>query len=470
MRAARPPLWATASAAALLLIVAFTLTRPPLVVSDTIALVRGSESLQLCLHAGVTSHCDRYAAPPRGKGVDPWPPYQHLVVAGLLELGLSTDAIYRGLQLLNVAALLGLALLLGLVGRRTGRAWAAPLLVLLVIASPLAWYTWSTFSEAAAVTLCAAVAAAALLRAPPWALLVLVWLAGITKETAAPFLFALAAVCLLATPLSSAPLRRGHWLAIGAGAVLAIATHAGLNELRFGQLTNAIYLHPGTRVEDLGIVARFAVSLWLAPNGGTAFFWPAITGVLAGLVAIVVARRGRAPTALVLLALLAAHTVLLSSWYSPFGWHAWGPRLVLPLLPALAIAAVVLHLDAFERVLRSVGRHMVARIAVAAVLVVTTIPQVAVLTEPEAVNALFFRPPVGAGCVPTARVVTNPGGYYGCVIDIAWRRESPLVDAAGGALQGLGPLLVLATSASVVLLVLAATNVAATSGRRHELA
>ena len=333
--------------------------------------------------------------------------------------------------------------------------------MLVVVASPLAWYSETTFAESSAVTLTAGVAAAALLRAPPLALFALAWLAGMTKETAAPFLLALAAVALLSTPLARGPVRRAHWVGLGAGLLLAVATHVGFNELRFGQLTNAIYTDPAFRVPTTGLKARFALSLWAAPNGGTALFWPSITLVLAGLAGLVVARRGRAPAGLALLALLAGHTALLASWWAPFGWAAWGPRLMLPLLPALAIAAVVLYLDQFERMLRWIGSRIPVLLCVAALLVAATAPQVGILFEPSAAYDVFVRDPASTHCPPDPHIIGNPGGHYACVIDTAWRRPSALLDAASGVERGLGPLLSLTTAASVVLLVLAATGAAA---------
>lgn len=451
----RPPWWAIASGASIVLIAVFAFTRPPVVSGDTNALHRGSEALRMCLDAGVYSHCDRYA-PPRGRRVDPFPPLQHLIVYPLLELGVEPGPMFRVIQVISAAALAALALLMGLIGRRTGRPWAAPLLVLIAVASPLAWYATSTFGESLALTLTAAFAAAALLRAPPFALFTLAWLAGITKETSAPFLLVLGALCLIATPLARGPLRRGHWIALGAGLLVAVASHAGLNELRFGQLTNAIYTDPAFRVPGVGLKARFALSLWASPNGGTAWFWPSITLVFAALAGIALARRGRrAWPALVLLALLAVHTALLASWWAPFGWVAWGPRLMLPLLPALALTAVVLHLDDFERLLRRIASLPLARAALVAALALAVVPQSGILIEPHAMTTLFYVPP-NAHCPPDPSIINNPGGYYGCVIDTAWRRRLVLVDASSGVTRGLGPLLAITAAASVVLLTAAA--------------
>ena len=114
---------------------------------------------------------------------------------------------------------------------------------------------------------------------------------------------------------------------------------------------------------------------------------------------------------------------------------------MLPLLPALALAAVVLHLDDFERLLRRIASFPLAGIALVGVLALATVPQIGILFEPQAVNELFYRRAAQFRTVrPGANIATDPGGFYGCLIDTAWRRPLTLLDAAGGVGRGLGPL------------------------------
>ena len=85
------------------------------------------------------------------------------------------------------------------------------------------------------------------------------------------------------------------------------------------------------------------MALWVAPNGGLSEFWPLATLVTIGLVWIVVANlRGRpidlkrALPGLMVIVSLVIVTGTLASWWAPFGWISWGPRLSLPTLPAAA--------------------------------------------------------------------------------------------------------------------------------------
>lgn len=450
--------WVVLVAAALVVIAVFTVTRAPSVPKDTIDVLRGAAALRICFDEGVLAHCADYLGR-RGVPVgEPYPLYQHVPAYVMLVLGASAGTVFRGLQLLNLAAFAGLAVLMGLVGRRTGRAWAAPLLVLVAIGGPLAWYAWSTFGEVLAVALITALAAAALLRAPPWLLLVLAWMAGTTKETAPPFTFAIAAIALAATPLARRPARRAHWIALVAGTLLALASNLALNVLRFGQVVNPVYTAPLTQVPGVGLKARFALSLWAAPNGGTAFFWPSVTLVIAGLLFAVARRDRRALPAAGLLVLVALHTGLLASWWSPFGWVAWGPRLMLPLLPAFALLAVVIYPEVFEGAVRRIAAAPWARVALAAAFAVATLPQAGVMTDSAAITRLFTVDPTDPHCPRGARISSDPGGYYSCVIDVAWRRPSLLVDASGGIAQDEGPLIAVLLAGSAAGCVLAATR------------
>ncbi len=100
-----------------------------------------------------------------------------------------------------------------------------------------------------------------------------------------------------------------------------------------------------------------SVALWLAPNGGVGWFWPLAAAVVIGLVVIAgtaarggAERRRRSLPAVGLVVALLLTTGTLASWFAPFGWVAWGPRLMVPVLPAvLGLLTVVLYHSEVEQ-------------------------------------------------------------------------------------------------------------------------
>lgn len=130
------------------------------------------------------------------------------------------------------------------------------------------------------------------------------------------------------------------------------------------------------------------------------------------------------PAAIVVSLLLLTGT--LASWFAPFGWVAWGPRLMLPPLPAIMLIVLVVYAEEAERVLRRVFRSRVGTAVVAVVVIAVALPQVNVLHANGIVGALFSPDKV---CPVTANVQADPSYYYHCLTNWAWARHWILLDS-----------------------------------------
>jgi hypothetical protein len=134
---------------------------------------------------------------------------------------------------------------------------------------------------------------------------------------------------------------------------------------------------------------------------------------------------------LVLLGL--AFTAGLGFWFSPFGWITYGPRLAVPLMPALAVTALHQEGDHVERIARRVTRTWVGTLAAIVVVLVIAWPQLGA--------AWSYRPAIDAlvradGTCPVATqlsIENDPGQYYDCVSHRMWQTTAlPLGPAATG--------------------------------------
>jgi hypothetical protein len=343
---------------------------------DTIALVHGSHATLDCIKHGIWSRCDsRYQFSMDGIATDVWHgriegdvgPYalcQYLPVIALIKLGLSDTSIYKALIVINMVSVL---IVIGLFARMTaltGRRWAVGLGVLLVVTSPLVLYATITFGEPLAAALLTLLVAACLRRWPPAAIGLCALAACLTKETVFPTVALLGAVALWRTPIGRGRLLARHWWGLAAGIVAGEALSTAFDWFRYHQLTNFTYGHAFETVPSIGRRLGLAVALWLAPNGGVMLFW-VLAGAMSLGVAIVVARwvvvsrrRSGIPLLIVLVVLLIA-TGTLASWWASFGWDAWGPRLLLPVLPAIALCVLVCWAEAAERTMRKVAQRPV---------------------------------------------------------------------------------------------------------------
>jgi hypothetical protein len=429
---------------AVLLIVFWVALRHPFLHGDSSGVVIGAQKIVDCLHHGVFSHCDTWAGgrpSPAGDvaNVGPWPLLQYVPAVVLRSLGVSHVATLRVLILVDALALSAMFGLLWITVRRTGATAWAPLLAVAMLASPLLWYGTVAFGEALAATVVVAAIAAVLLRGRPVLVGGLVALASTTKETNPVFVLALVVICVVAQtvrrPEEKSALRR-LLIAAVVGAIVGIAANAAFNVVRFGSVRNTIYLQPYTRAPNAGVVARAFAAQWVAPNGGLLWFWPcsiAIVGLTVAGAIWTVRRNGiswKTVAPLLVAGVLIVDVAGLSTWYSPFGWFAWGPRLLLPLLPAMLLISCVL---ASERAGYVLHRFMAGRALWPAALLVIAIgiPQVTVLFQPRVINEFFASE---QHCV-SPHVAQNPHGYYRCFNFEAWRKR-PLLLQRG--LEGFG--------------------------------
>ncbi|MCJ7438545.1 MAG: hypothetical protein MUP97_12400, partial [Acidimicrobiia bacterium] len=330
---------------------------------------------------------------------------------------------------LSAVAFLASLVLVYVIGRRALQLAWGYVLVVVMLTGPLLWYSRNSFAEMLATAVVLAFIACVVLRAPPLLVAASLGLAAATKETAIPFLLVLGFVCARDSEDGWLPARR--WtLALLSGAAIGLVLNVGFNVFRFGELTNAFYLDPNFTTPGFELKARLFVSLWAAPNGGLLWFWMSACLVLvaAGIVMIrqLGARhdlKGWLPTAVVL-GLAVVNTAGLASWYAPFGWLAWGPRLSLPLTPAFVVAVVVAGGSALAAFVGRVLRSALGFLVVAVAVVVFAIPQVAVVWNPGAEAALAT---LDKACPVGAVVQDDPTYYYGCIQHGAWRTKPLLL-------------------------------------------
>jgi hypothetical protein len=450
--------WVTPAAIVCALTVGFVLSNLPGLSGDTVALVHGAHTIAYCLSHGIHSYCDRLPRFVPGSAsiiarhgivegaVAPYALLQYLPALLLTQLGMSDGHVYSAFSIISAASLCALVGLSATTAARTRRPWAAPAAALMVTTSPLIFYAWSTFGESLAALLIALFTVAALRRWPGWVLLLLGVLACLTKETVFPIVVVLGAVSLYATPVGSRPLVRGHWVGLACGAVLGIVVSADFDWFRYGQLTNYTYGHSFEQVPGAARRLGLSVALWIAPNGGVAWFWLLAAVGSLGIVVIAVVHTRRGPRfrrtavpAIGLVLVLLFLTGTLASWYAPFGWVAWGPRLMLPVLPSVLLIALVVYASDIERALRALLAGMVGRIAVATVVILVALPQVNVLHANQVIGEPFLT---DATC-PSPPSPTTTAYYYRCLDHYAWGRPIAVAksfqafDNTGGVLFGL---------------------------------
>lgn len=383
----------------------------PHVEGDTVTLLDSTTRLRACLQRGEA----------RCPAVSTSSLQQLAMVAVAQQGGLPDGAIVSLLALLSAVAVWGLALLAatGLEPRNR------PLGVALVATSPLVYYARSTFGEAlAAVSLALLVLLWRAWRTPLWLLAAAGAWAALGKDTLWPFVIGLA---LLAAWLDRDDGRSGiarRLGAVAAGAGLGAAIFATLHLYRVGVPYNTEYLaHPEFFLSSGLDVGSAFLGHWLSPAAGLVWFWPVAVAVL-----VTSGRVGAAAAAL-----LAVQAAGLSTWWSPFGWVAWGDRLTYPLVAAVTLLCLTRRADG-----RPPGRLPVVVWIVAAAGVVCG---TALLVDNAALG-VFFAPDARFPGPPT--IQADVALYRRFLRHLTWRHwfdlrtlVAPLATPAGLVALGL---------------------------------
>jgi hypothetical protein len=231
------------------------------------------------------------------------------------------------------------------IGRALASRTAAVAYSIAVLTSPALWYAHAGHGELIGALAVAAVAVA-VLRSWAWPLVMsATFMAVVSKETALPFVLIVAFAVARARVVrrGDGPSRR-ELAAVAAGAALGAIANVGFNLFRYGTVGNQDYMRAELHVPTVQALKN-AAALVIAPTGGLVWFWPVALMIIAaaGLSALRTVRSLRKATREPVVLMLAAFLgllVLFSLWYSPYGGAAWGPRLLLPWMPAFVVVAL----------------------------------------------------------------------------------------------------------------------------------
>jgi hypothetical protein len=378
----------------------------PFVGGDTPFVLDGTNAFLNCMHAHDYNACgftDKLNYWGLTSPIGWWPLLQHIPDA--ITIGLGGDghaARTRVLATLSVVGVVATVALGWLLLRRTGqRAWFWGFLFI-VLSGPILAYGRQTAGEMLAMGLLVALVAATVLRAPLAVVALAAAGACLTKETSYPFVAGLGLLGLvLARRRTGAPIAR-HAVAGAIGMAVAITAASLFNVVRFGSVLNTNYLDSQLRTPGIGRTAEYVAAVFASPSGGLFTSWPAATVLVTAalLIPLVTAPFGSAYTrpALVVIAAIAALSVGFASWWTPFGWSAYGPRLQIPWVPPIVLLLLVAYGDALSSLARRLLQKPWRLVAVAAVAFVFALPHIGYMWHFETLAGYFNqeKPPCDA--------------------------------------------------------------------------
>jgi hypothetical protein len=445
----------------------------PYVYGDTPFVLDGTNAFLDCLSDRDLVAC-RYSGeldPYEGltSPIGDWPLLQHVPDALALVLGANGHhARELVLVVLGVAGIVGSVALAGVALRAAGRAeWFWGFLFVL-LSGPLIAYAGTTAGEALAASLLVSLVAAAVLPAPPVLLALAALAACFTKETSYPFVIALGVLGLLLARRRTGRAIRGHLIWGALGVTLAFVLASLFNVVRFGGVLNKNYMETPLHTPTFGRVLDYVIALFASPSGGMVLVWPAASVVLLFACLVPLTRGGRhldLLPALVLIGVISGVTLSFASWWSPFGWTAYGPRLTLPWVLPLVLLALVAYGEPVGDLARRVLTPVWGLLAVFALVFVLALPHVGQMWQQDAKAAFFEQssPP----CSPPWRV--GVARFHRCQHTEIWSSLPMGVYTVRG-VTTLGGAVLSVVSGATLLGCLVLLRSGLDPGRRHEAA
>jgi hypothetical protein len=207
---------------------------------------------------------------------------------------------------------------------------------------------------------------------------------------------------------------------IGLGVLLSI----GLNLFRFGKPYNVAYLGEAALGPPLRTQVRLFAALWLAPNAGLLFFWPLFVAAVMSVPFIVQRYSSAKQTGVLrpywgLVFLLVLATGLCAQWWAPFGWWAWGQRLMIPWLPAILLVICFAYVPEFQAMISRLISTRWRAVGLTAAVAILALPHVCSVFRSEQLIAQAFD----------KFLTCPPASYYDCLEAAAWTDPSPLLHA-----------------------------------------
>jgi hypothetical protein len=354
-----------------------------------------------------------------------WPLLQH--IPDMITIGLGGDSHAARTRVLATLSVVGLVASVGLgwlVLRRYGRtAWFWAFL-LVALSGPVLAFSRQTAGEMLAMGLLVGLVAAALLQAPPPVIAVAALLACWTKETSYPFIAALGVLGLILARRQSGRPIRPHLLWGAGGMVVAIVAASLFNVVRFGSVLNVNYLDHQLRTPGIWRKVEYTFAVFVSPSGGLLFFWPAAVALVAA--ACFVGLKRGALTAIVLLASTAVLAVGFASWWTPFGWSGYGPRLQLPWVLPFVLLAIVAYGDALGPLVGKLLASPIRTLLVFVVVLACALPHIGYMWKFTSLDGYFAQEN------PPCNAPWRSADWYPCQDRLLWvHRPMPLYTVRG---------------------------------------
>jgi hypothetical protein len=412
----------------------------PILSGDTVALSQSARSLVTCLENGQFRGCT---------GTNQFGLPQHIPAIFLAWKGLDDTSIVFALACLNILAL---SILTRIIYKSEAILPIAKILIgTTLFIGPIIAYGPYSFGESIS-TLAYVGLALAIFDKKYYQIFFFMFLAVTSRETAFVSIALMTAAILAFDSHSSRRQLRQMSIVIYASMLFGIACLLSFNVWKFDTWKNAPHMDPVLRTPGLRLKIESAIGILLSPNGGLVPYW--LLGAVAALcIPLLCLINNRLSTRkrfsfLLLTSGFVAQVAILSSWYAPYGWVAWGPRLIVPTTAMGATICLTFILQDKE-VLGYLHRFKLFLLPIGLLGIVTLIPTIGFLQNPSRTMS-WFSEGNDATCPTPAIIQLDQAYYFKCLAHGSWKINPSLWYQGLSSFNGLNAILFLVCTLCLV--------------------
>jgi hypothetical protein len=170
---------------------------------------------------------------------------------------------------------------------------------------------------------------------------------------------------------------------------------------------------------------KFFLGEWFSQNGGLLVFWPVFALLTIGTAIYFFFKKSHQDKswpyfvpAIGMTGMLLVLTLGLARWYAPFGWLAYGTRLLFPWAPPLLILFLYFYSQPVIAFLRAGATRPAITWTVGIFISILSLSHFSTVLTPKVVWKLFGPMPE---CMGQIAVEVDPVRYYPCIDAYMWK-------------------------------------------------
>jgi len=202
------------------------------------------------------------------------------------------------------------------------------------------------------------------------------------------------------------------------GAILGTSLSFLFNIWKFGSPVNTFYADRDLFTLDPIVILSNFLGLFLSPNGGVFLFCFVFMLLIIVLASIFKTfTLGKKLFFLTQISAVIFTAIMLSLWFAPFGWVAWGPRLFLPTYSIVTTSLILIFHNELKHLIKRVSINSISFFSFYLLILMSFFPTLGFILSPPIIDKIFGPT---TSCPVPAVIQVDSEYYFNCLLQGTW--------------------------------------------------